>query len=93
MKADHIRNVEDRQARIVDLIDNSDRLARLIKRVDHELRGRDVKRSTDDLVWLVQVDVLELIEALREEKVKNAQLRADLKSDQEYYESEMTRTW
>jgi hypothetical protein len=92
VKADHIRNVEERRERIVDLIDNSDRLARLIKRVDHELRGSDVKRSTDDLVRLVQVDVPELIEALRAEKINVRNLQAALRLEREYGDSQALRT-
>lgn len=81
MKADHIRNVEQRWARIADLIENSNRLSLLIKRVDHTLRGSDVKRSTDDLVRLVQVDVPELIEALRTEKENVRALHATLRKE------------
>lgn len=82
MKEAHLKNIVERLGRVIDLVDNPDRLSRLIKRVDPELRGNDVKRSTDDLVRLIQQDLPELIDALRAEKIHTRELRAALHAEQ-----------
>jgi hypothetical protein len=65
MKEVHIKKVENRMLRVADLLSQPERLKRLLKRVDSELRGTDVNHSVDDLVRLIRVDLPELIEALR----------------------------
>jgi len=83
MKEAHVKNIAERAARVTDLIENPDRLARLLKRIDPDLRGTDVKRSTEDLVRLVQEDLPELITALREEKQQVRNLQAALRRERD----------
>jgi hypothetical protein len=70
MKEAHVKKVRQRLNRVEDLLDNPERLKRMLKRVDPTLRGTDVNRSVDDLVRLLRVDLPELIDAYRALKIE-----------------------
>jgi hypothetical protein len=78
VKLSDLREIEQRLTLVEDLLDNPERLSRLIKRLDPELRGTDVKDTFEALVSLVQEDVPAMIREIKLEKKQTNRLQTKL---------------